>query len=58
MLCQKFIEKSLLLFPVRCLVLATASSSLSDVIDGGVPRTMGERLEGIHSLSTHSHDIR
>ena len=35
------------------LVLATASASLSDVINGGVPRTMGERFE-THSFSQHT----
>ena len=40
------------------LVLATASPSLGDVINGGVPRTMGRTLGNTHSLSTHSHGIR
>ena len=35
------------------LVLATASASLSDVIDGGVPRTMGKTLGEALILSAH-----
>ena len=35
------------------LVLATTSASLSDVIDGGVPRTMGRTLGETLFLSAH-----
>ena len=43
MLCQSSLKNHYSCLPSDVsLVLATASSSLSDVIDGGVPRTMGD----------------